>query len=325
MNISKLFSALAIVTVLSCVSQVVSADAAYPSRPIKVVLPFATGGQSDVVARFIAQRMSVGLGKPIIVENMAGAGGMIAAANVARAAPDGYTLFLANASTLNIAPHLQKRAPINPDTFTPITTVTQFPLVLVVNSNSSFKSLADIIAGAKSKPGKLSFASPGYGTTPHLEGEALMHAANVAITHVPYKGGGPALNDLLGGQVDFFFESPATLLPHIQAGKLRALAVTGKSRMPSLPDVSTVAEQGMPQLTLESWSAFVAPANTPPDIVSRLRTEAAKVLASKDVISTLRDRGFEATSSTPEELTRTIQSESRVWSELVKERKITVE
>lgn len=325
MKISKFFSGLAVVAVLSCVSQAVSADAAYPSRPIKVVLPFATGGQSDVVARFIAQRMSVGLGQPIIVENVAGAGGMIAAANVARATPDGYTIFLANASTLTIAPHLQKRAPVNPSTFTPITTVSQFPLVLVVNSNSSFKSLADIIAGAKSKPGKLSFASPGYGTTPHLEGEALMRAANVAITHVPYKGGGPALNDLLGGQVDFFFEAPATLLPHIQAGKLRPLAVTGKSRMPSLPDVSTVAEQGMPQLTLESWSAFVAPANTPADIVSRLRTEAVKVLTSEEVISRLRDRGFEATSSTPEELARTIRNESRVWSELVKERNITVE
>ncbi|MBT2336554.1 tripartite tricarboxylate transporter substrate binding protein [Variovorax paradoxus] len=325
MTMQKLLGGLAIAAALTSACSTALAAETYPSRPIKVILPFATGGQSDVVARLIAQRMAVGLGQPLVVENVPGAGGMIAAANVARAAPDGYTLFLANASTLTIAPYLQKRTTIDPATFTPITTVSQFPLVLVVNSNSPYKSLADVIAGAKAKPDKVSFASPGYGTTPHLVGETLMREANITLTHVPYKGGGPALNDLLGGQVDLFFEAPATLLPQIHAGKLRPLAVTSKARMPSLPEVRTVAEQGMPKLTLESWSAFVAPAGTSADIVKRLRVETEKVLKSEDIVNMLRERGFEATSSTPDELARMIRDEGRTWSRLIKERNITVD
>ena len=325
MTMRKLLWGLAMTTALNHLCSMAFAAEPYPTRPIKVILPFAAGGQSDVVARLIAERMAVGLGQPLVVENVAGAGGMIAAANVARAAPDGYTIFLANASTLTIAPYLQKRATVQPSTFTPITTVTQFPLVLVVNSNSPFKTLADVIARARATPDKVSFASPGYGTTPHLAGETLMREANITITHVPYKGGAPALNDLLGGQVDLFFEAPATLLPQIQAGKLRPLAVTSKARMPSLPEVRTVAEQGMPKLALESWSAFVAPAGTPADIVRRLRVETEKVLKSEEIVSKLRERGFEATSSTPDELARMIRDEGRTWSQLIKERNITVD
>ncbi|MFS2101901.1 Bug family tripartite tricarboxylate transporter substrate binding protein [Variovorax sp. Varisp85] len=306
------------------VSTAFAADA-YPSKPIKVILPFATGGQSDVVARLIAERLSLGLGQPLVVENVAGAGGMIAAASVARAAPDGYTLFLPNASTLTIAPHLQKGSSVKPSAFTPITTVTQFPLVLVVNSNSPYKSLADVVADAKARPGKLSFASPGYGTTPHLMGETFKREAHLDITHVPYKGGAPALNDLLGGQVDLYFEAPATLAPQIRAGRIRPLAVTGKARMGSMPDVPTVAEQGMPKLTLESWSALVAPPRTPADIIARLRVETEKVLKSEDIASKLRERGFEATSSTPEELARMVREEGAVWSQLIKERNISVD
>lgn len=325
MTTFKLLGRLAIMVALASVNLTASAADAYPSRPIKVILPFATGGQSDVVARLIAQRMSVGLGQALVVENVPGAGGMIAAANVKRAAPDGYTIFLANASTLTIAPYLQKRTTVDPAAFTPITTVSQFPLVLVVSSNSPYKSLADVVAAAKAKPGKISFASPGYGTTPHLAGEALMREAHISLTHVPYKGGGPALNDLLGGQVDLFFEAPVNLLPQIHAGKLRALALTSKARMPQLPEVLTVAEQGFPKLTLESWSAFVAPPGTPSAIVKRLRVEAEKVLKSEDIVSILRERGFEATHSTPEELARMVRDEGIAWSRLIKERNITVE
>ena len=297
----------------------------YPTRPIKLVLPFATGGQSDTVARLVAGRVSVGLGQPIVIENVAGAGGMIAAAAVARAAPDGYTLFLPNASTLTIAPYLQKQASVSPSSFVPITTVSQFPLVLVVNSNSPLKSMADVIASAKAKPDKLSFASPGYGTTPHLVAEALMRQSGIVLTHVPYKGGAPALNDLLGGQVDLFFEAPSTLLPQIQNNRLRPLAVTSKARMPSLPNVQTVAELGLPQLTLESWSALVAPPGTPAAIVARLRVETEKALKSEDIVSKLRERGFEAASSTPDQLARMIRDEGRNWSKLIKERSISVD
>lgn len=297
----------------------------YPSRPIKIILPFAAGGQSDVVARLIAARMSTGLGQPVIVENIPGAGGMIAAAAVARAPADGYTVFLANASTLTIAPYLQRTSKVDPAAFTPITTSTKFPLVLVVNTSSPFKSLAEVVAAGKARPGSLNYASPGVGTTPHLIGETLRREAGIDITHVPYKGGAPALNDLLGGQVELYFEAPATLTQHIASGKLRPLAVTGKTRIQALPQVPTVTEQGMPKLTLESWSALVAPPRTPADVVARLRIEAVKVLRSAEMTGKLNEMGFEATTSTTDELTRMIRDEGRRWAQLIKERNITID
>lgn len=314
----------AALTLFQAVPSALAADP-YPSRPIKMILPFATGGQSDVVARLIAARMSTGLGQPIVVENVPGAGGMIAAAAVARAPADGYTVFLANASTLTIAPYLQKNSKVDPAAFTPITTSTLFPLVLVVNAKSPFKSLADVVAAGKANPGKLNYASPGVGTTPHLIGETFRREAGIDITHVPYKGGAPALNDLLAGQVDLYFEAPATLTQQIAAGKLRALAVTGKSRIKALPLVLTVAEQGMPKLTLESWSALVAPPATPADVVARLRVETEKVLKSPDMTGKLEEMGFEATTSTPAELTRMIRDEGRTWAQLIKDRNITID
>lgn len=319
-----LVSLAAAITLIQAVPSAVAADS-YPSQPIKMILPFATGGQSDVVARLIAARMSTGIGQPIVVENVPGAGGMIAAAAVARAPADGYTIFLANASTLTIAPFLQKGSKVDPASFTPITTSTQFPLVLVVNAKSPFKSVADIVAAGKASPGKLNYASPGVGTTPHLIGETFRREAGIDITHVAYKGGAPALNDLLAGHVDLYFEAPATLTQQIAAGKLRALAVTGKTRIQALPQVPTVSEQGMPKLTLDSWSALVAPPGTPANVVARLRIETEKVLKSPDMVRKLQDLGFEATTSTPEELTRMIRDEGRNWSQLIKDRNITVD
>lgn len=325
MSIRRILGSLAAaLTTLQAVPSALAQDS-YPSRPIKMVLPFATGGQSDVVARLIAVRMSTGLGQPIVVENVPGAGGMIAAAAVARAPADGYTVFLANASTLTIAPYLQKGNKVDPTAFTPITTSTQFPLVLVVNAKSPFKSLADVVAAGKANPGKLNYASPGVGTTPHLIGETFKREAGIDITHVAYKGGAPALNDLLAGMVDLFFEAPATLTQHIVAGTLRALAVTGKTRIQALPQVPTVTEQGMPRLSLDSWSALVAPPATPANVVTRLRLETEKVLKSPDIAGKLHEMGFEATTSTPDELSRMIRDEGRRWAQLIKERNITID
>jgi tripartite-type tricarboxylate transporter receptor subunit TctC len=295
----------------------------YPSQPIKLILPFAAGGQSDVIARMVAERLRPALGQPVVVENVAGAGGMIAAARVARSPVDGYTLFLPNASTLTIAPHLQESSGVKPSSFEPIATVSQFPLVLVVNSNSPYKSLADVIVAAKSKPGKISFASPGVGTTPHLAGEILSQQAGISIIHVAYKGGAPALNDILAGQVDLYFEAPATIVAQIQAGKLRPLAVTGQKRMASLPNVPTVTEQGFPKLTLESWSAFVAPKGTPSVIIDRLRSEIEKVVKSEDFERKLEERGFEPLSISRAELAQTINGESARWAQVIKDRRIT--
>ena len=298
---------------------------AYPSQPAKLVLPFAAGDQSAVVARIAAESLSKALGQPFVVENVAGAGGMIAASRVARSPADGYTLFLPNASTLTIAPHLQKSSGIKPSSFAPIGTVSQFPLVLVVNSNSPYKSFADVIAAAKTKSGGLSFASPGVGTTPHLVGETLSKEAGIPLTHVGYKGGAPALNDLLAGQVDLYFEAPATITSQLQAGKLRALAVTGTKRMASLPNVPTVSELGLPNLTLESWAALVAPAGTPAAIVKQLHAELDKVVNSDDFRRKLVDRGFEPLSKSPVELERMINDESTRWAQIIKERRITAD
>lgn len=322
--IEKLLACGALAVAATIVPTAGMAADAYPSKPIKLILPFAAGGQSDVVARMAAERLTSALGQPLVVENVGGAGGMIAASKVARSPADGYTLFLPNASTLTIAPHLQPGSGVTPSSFAPIATVSQFPLVLVVNSNSPYKSLADVIAAAKSKPGKLSFASPGVGTTPHLAGETFSQEAGITITTVPYKGGAPALNDLLAGQVDLYFEAPATIVPQIQAGKLRALAVTGKKRMAALPNVPTVAEQGFPKVTLESWAAFVAPKGTPPAIIERLRTEIEKVVKSQDFTRKLEERGFEPLSTSPAELARMINEESARWGQIIKERHITV-
>jgi len=322
--INKLFACGALVVAATILPTGALAAEPYPSQPIKLVLPFAAGGQSDVVARVAAERLGSALGQPVVVENVAGAGGMIAAAKVARSPADGYTLFLPNASTVTIAPHLQPSSGITPSSFTPIATVSQFPLVLVVNSNSPYKSLADVIAAAKREPGKLSFATPGVGTTPHLAGETFSQEAGITITSVAYKGGAPALNDLLAGQVDLYFEAPATIVSQIQAGKLRPLAVTGKKRLAALPNVPTVAELGFPKVTLESWAAFVAPKGTPATIIERLRTEIEKVVKSPDFTRRLEERGFEPLSTNPAELARMINEESVRWGQIIKDRRITV-
>lgn len=321
----KILGACALMLGLSAPWTSATAADTYPSMPIKLVVPFSAGGQSDIVARLIAERLQSGLGQPMIIENVAGAGGMIAAARVLRADPDGYTLLMPNASTLTMVPHLQKDAPVKPDSFAPISTVSQFPLVLVVNSQSPYKTLKDVIAAAKAAPQALTFASPGYGTTPHLMGELLNREADVALTHVPYKGGAPALNDLIAGRVDIFFEAPATVLPYLQAGKLRALAVTGESRAPLLPEISTVTEQGMPQLTLASWSAFVAPPGTPPAVIERLRAEVEKALKSEQLVQKLQERGYGVTTNHPAELAKMIQDEGSRWAQLIKDRNITMQ
>jgi tripartite-type tricarboxylate transporter receptor subunit TctC len=295
---------------------------AYPSKPVKIVLPFAAGAQADSVARIIAERLAVGLGQPVVVENVAGAGGLIAASAVGRAAPDGYTLFIANQSTLAIVPFLQKKPQID---FTPITMATSFPLVLVANADAKAKSFAEFVQAAKSNPNGLTYASPGYGTIPHLVGELLKTEGGVNLTHLAYKGSAPAMVDLLGGQVDLLFDAPASLLPQIEAGKLRALVVTSKGRMPLLPNVPTMTEVGLPKLTFESWSAVVAPPGTPREIVARLKVELDKVLKSKDIISNFQGRGFEAITSTPEQLAAAIRDESRTWSQFIKDRHITTE
>jgi len=298
----------------------------YPTdKPISLVLPFAPGGPSDVIARLIADKLSTGLGQKVLVVNTPGAGGMVASSSVARAAPDGYTLFYPNASTLTIAPQLRKeKGPMPLEQFVPVAPVLQFSLVLVANPGVQANDLQSLVQYARQNPGKVSYASPGVGTTPHLAAEMLEHETGISMLHVPYNGGSPAVLATVAGEVNLFFEQPLTILPHLKTGKLKALVSTGSQPLPLLPDVPTATQAGYPDLTLESWSAIVAPAGTPPAIVERLNQEVNKVLAQPEVQQAITSRGLEPTPGTPQDLARRIQEDWPRWSALIKNRNIVV-
>lgn len=294
----------------------------YPGKPIRLLLPFAPGGPSDVIARVVADKLAQDLKQPVVVMNVAGAGGMVAMQQAGSAAPDGYTIFYANASTLTIAPQVMRRTV--PD-FAPIAPVLSFPLVLAASTSVKANTFQELIRQAKAQPGGLAFASPGTGTTPHLIGELFQREAGVKMVHVPYKGAAQAVQDLLAGQVQLFFDQPFMLAPHVKAGKLKALVVTSPNRLPSLPDVPTVTELGMPQLTLQSWSGMVAPPGTPKEIVAFLNREFNKVLALPDVREAITSRGLDPMTGTPESFARTIHEDYPRWTALITSEKIYAE
>src|SRR6185503_14848531 len=236
-----------------------------PTRPITLTVGFAAGGATDTAARIIAKKLSENLGVSVVVDNKAGAGGNIAAQQIATATPDGYTISLSSVGPLSVAPALYKQLSYDPRRdIAPLTMGMVFPNVFVVNVDVPARTLAEFVALAKAKPGELTYASSGVGGAGHLAGELFKQAAGIDMIHVPYKGGGPAMTDLLGGRVTMYPAVPSTALPHIQAGKVRALAVTGPKRLPTMPDVPTVAESGYPGFEAMNWYAFVAPAKTPP-------------------------------------------------------------
>jgi tripartite-type tricarboxylate transporter receptor subunit TctC len=298
----------------------------YPNKPIKLVLPFANGGSSDVIARLIANKLSESLKQPVVVMNVPGAGGMIASQQVAAAPADGYTLFYPNASTLTIAPQLMRKQGPEPWTqFAPVAPALGFSLVLAAHPSVPANNLQELIQLAKAKPDQVSFASPGIGTTPHLEGELLKREAGIRMVHVAYKGGAPAVNDLLGGTVNLFFEQLLTLLQHFKAGKLKPLVVTSRTRMPFLPDVPTMIESGYPQLTLQSWSGFALPLHTPHEIVSLLNREVNKVLDQPDVREAIVSRGLEPMKTSSEEFGRMIREEYPRWTSIIRSQNIVSE
>jgi tripartite-type tricarboxylate transporter receptor subunit TctC len=298
----------------------------YPNRPIQLVLPFPPGGSSDVIARLIAGKLSENLKQPIVVINAPGAGGIIASRRVASAPADGYTLFYPNASTLTIAPQIMRKPEPEPWTqFSPITPAAGFSLVLAAHPSLPANNLAELIALAKTKPDQISFASPGIGTTPHMVGELMNRETGVRMMHVPYKGGAAAVTDLLAGTVNLFFEQPLTLLQHIKSGRLKALAVTSQARLPSLPEVPTVTEAGWPQLTLQSWSGFAAPINTPPAIIALLNRELIKVLDLPETREAITSRGLEPMKTTSQEFGRMIRDEYPRWTAIIRDQKIVLE
>ena len=298
----------------------------FPNKPITMVVGFAAGGAADTAARIIARKLGENLGRAIIVDNRAGAGGNIAHQQVANATPDGSIILLGSVGPLCIAPHLVTKLGYDPQRdLAPLTMGVSFPNVLVVHAGVPAKNFAEFLALAKAKPGALDYASTGVASASHLAGEMFKQRAGVDIVHVPYKGGGPAMIDLLAGRITAYYSTYSTAGPHIETGKLRPLAVTGLERLPVLPNVPTIAESGFPGFDASNWYAFVAPGKTPKNILDRWNAELVKVLKDATVREQLDKHGLTPKPGTREELANTIRTESVVWAKVIRDGKITAE
>jgi tripartite-type tricarboxylate transporter receptor subunit TctC len=290
----------------------------YPSKPVTIIVPFGPGSATDMIARIIGQHLGVALKETIVIENKPGANGAIAAAYVARSAPDGYTLFLSTNSPHSAAPSLMKSISYDPvKDFTPISRVGSYTLILVLHPDVPAKSIPELIAYAKANPGKLSFASGN--TSGVVAGETLKAWAGINLVHVPYRSAPPALNDVLGGRVSMMFTDLMTGMPHVRADKLRALAVSRIQRSKLLPELPTLHESGVANFDMDSWAGMFAPANTPPEIVSRLSTELRKILDNPEIRGKIAAQGFEAFSSSPEELGDFVKVQLDKWTKMIKD------
>jgi tripartite-type tricarboxylate transporter receptor subunit TctC len=293
--------------------------AQYPNKPVTIVVGFEPGGGTDTTARIVQGPLGEQLGQQIVVENRAGAGGNIAVDHVAKAAPDGYTLVLANVGALAVNPHILK-TPYDPlKDLTPISMAAEFANVLVVQPSLGVNSVADFVKLAKSKPATITYASSGIGGAGHLSGELLKRVANIDIVHVPYKGGGPAMQGFLGGQVASFFATPISSISQIRAGRAKAVATTGSKRAALMPEVPTIAEAGYPGYEALNWYGFLGPKGMQKDIVDRLNKELVKALAHPQVVAALHKTGTEPKSSTAEEFAAYIKREYDTWGKVVKE------
>ncbi|MBB3350722.1 tripartite tricarboxylate transporter substrate binding protein [Rhizobium lentis] len=315
---------LGLTAMLGFSSSAVAAD--FPDRPITMVVPFAAGGSTDVVARIVAQKMSEDLGQQVIVQNVAGAGGNLGAGNVARAEPDGYTILMGTVATHALNPLILKSTPYDPEKdFAPVSLLVVVPNVLVVNPELPAKTVQELVALLKAEPDKYSYASSGNGTPLHLSGELFKSMAGVSMQHIPYKGAGPALNDVIGNQVPIMFDNLPSSSSHIKAGTLRALAVTTAERAPSFPDVPTIAESGIPGYETYTWNALFAPANTPGEVVTRLNASANKALKDPAVAERMKEFSATIVGSTPEELAAHVKAELAKWGPVVKGANIQME
>lgn len=298
--------------------------AAWPEKPIRMVVPYAAGGGADNTARIVAQQMSIGLGQQIIIDNKPGAGGVIGADNVAKAAADGYTV-LYDASAFSVNPSLRKLPFDATKDFIPVALVATAPQILVVPVSAPYKTVAEFLDFARKNPGKLSFASAGGGTGSHLAGEALNEQAKLNLMHVPYKGGAPALTDVMGEQVSAYFGNVASTLGYVKSGKLRALAVSSAKRVPGLPDTPTLAEAGLPGYNVVEWNGMFLPKGTPPEIVQRLGAAIQTAVSDLKVKDKLLQLGLEPAGTTPEEFSKFVRGETSRVGLLVKARNIKVD
>ena len=316
---SCLFLFSALVFSQSVLSTVKPGPSNYPSKPINFIVPYGAGGGADSRSRQIANLLSIELGQPIIVENKVGAGGNIGTEFIAHSNPDGYTIGMGNFAPLAVNKALFGNLRYDPEKdLIPIALIDKGPLVLTVNPKSKFKTVADIVAAAKEKPGTLTFASGGIGGTHQLSAELFKQSAGIEMIHIPYKSGAAAASDLLGGSVDLMFEQMYSAKPNIDAGKLRAIAITSKSRSPLLKDIPTFSEAGYPQVVILNWQGFVAPKGTPHEIIAKLNVAVNKILKNEKVRELILSQSNEVGGGTPEEFAALIKSESIKWAEVIK-------
>jgi tripartite-type tricarboxylate transporter receptor subunit TctC len=297
----------------------------YPSRPIRLIVPYAPGGGADSVARVVAKRVGETIGQPIVIENRAGAGSIIGTDMVAKAEGDGYTLLLGQSGPISINPAVYKDLRYDPvKDFAPVTMTTAYPYILAVNAKSPVKSLQDFVALAKSKPGSLNYGTTGIGAANHLVTELFSSKAGLKMTHVPYRGTALAVADLIGGQVDVVFSDPISVLSHLQAGTLRALAVTSKERSPVVPELPTVAESGFPGFDAIAWHGILAPASTPPAIVKRLNAEIVSALLHAETKTLLTNQAMQTVGNTPDEFAAFIKQDIAIWKAVATEADVSV-
>ena len=303
-----------------------AAAADFPTRPLRLIVPFAPGGGNDTVARLVGQGLSTELGQPVVVDNRPGAGGIVGAEAAAKAAPDGYTLFLGGVGSHAINPNLHASLSYDPvKDFAPISLIASAPLVLVVHPSVPATSVRELVALAKAQPGKLNYASNGNGSSSHLAAVMFASMTGVDMVHVPYKGLSPALSDLLSGQVQLMFSSVVAIVPHVKAGKLRALAVSSRERLSLLPDLPTIAESGVPGYQTSSWYGILAPAGTPPDVVAKLNAALVKVVSQPEVRQALAQEGADPVGNSPAAFGAFIQSERQRLGDVIRTAKVPMQ
>jgi tripartite-type tricarboxylate transporter receptor subunit TctC len=297
----------------------------FPNKQIRLIVPFPAGGPNDIIARVVGQRMSAIIKQPLVIDNRGGQGGVLGTDMVAKAAPDGYTIGIVSASSLVISPTMDKVGYDVHKDFAPVTLVTTVPEMLVVATNVPAKNMAELVALARAQPGKFNFASAGIGGLPHLAGELFKLTAKIDIVHVPYRGAAPAINDLLGQQVQMAFLDLPVILPHIKAGLLRPIALGAPERAPTAPDVPTTAEVGMPDLLIENWYGMIAPAGTPEKIVATLNRVANEAMSDPAVKAKLADQGLTVAGDTPEHFRGFIEAEIKKWAGVIKDAGVPIE
>lgn len=318
-QILKIFSAVACVTSAFVVGHS-HAQQAYPTKPIRMICPFPPGGTTDVVARLVAQNLTEAWKEQVIVDNRAGAGGIIGTELASKAPADGYTVLLGSITTHAVNPALYKKLKFDPITdFTPVTLVVSSPQLLAVHPSVPAKSVKDLVALAKAKSGQLNYGSAGVGTSPHLTFELFKSMAGIDAVHIPYKGTGPAITELIGGQVQMMITGVVALMPHVKSGKLRGLAVTSAKRVAALPDLPTVAESGVPKFDVSSWFGVFLPAGTPKPIVARMNSEIRRIVDIPDVRQKLVNQGADPETNTPEEFAAYVKSEMEKWGKVVRD------